>query len=475
MIPKKYEYDYVVVGSGAAGGIVYDELKKKNKDVLLIESGPHIKSENFKKQFYYSLKNLWKSSGYQYANGNISLPILQGTSLGGSTTINGSIMQTLDKTFCDKIIKEANIKIKQFNFENLLKYQNEIKEEFNINSGSDKFLKESKLFDCINKKNWKCKLLDRALTDKNYLDRTLSGNSIENIILRKYEGVNICTDTNVEFIIKNKSKITAIECLNKINKKKFLIKVKKKLVISCGVLGSAKLLMKSKIKNKNLGKRFSCHISGAVDGLFSIKKREIEGTLNAIEVTTDDEFCKKFANQNVPDEIVLSRLPALDFDNPFETINKISSWVFNVSSGDEGYLKKNFFDYSLRFNLSNQEFERVKKFIYKISEFLFDLGAVNVFPNVLNKNNSARNISEINNLLNNIKVGDLVLTASHLFGTCCMGSNEINGVVDENFKVFNYDNLFVADSSIFPFPTRYNPQLTIMIYAKLASNIILHE
>ena len=82
------------VGSGAAGGIVYDELKKKNKDVLLIESGPHIKSENFKKQFYYSLKNLWKSSGYQYANGNISLPILQGTSLGGSTTINGSIMQT---------------------------------------------------------------------------------------------------------------------------------------------------------------------------------------------------------------------------------------------------------------------------------------------------------------------------------------------------------------------------------------------
>ena len=53
-------------------------------------------------------------------------------------------------------------------------------------------------------------------------------------------------------------------------------------------------------------------------------------------------FAKKFANQNVPDEIVLSRLPALDFDNPFETINKISSWVFNVSSGDEGYLKKIF-------------------------------------------------------------------------------------------------------------------------------------
>ena len=43
-----------------------------------------------------------------------------------------------------------------------------------------------------------------------------------------------------------------------------------------------------------------------------------------------------------------------------------------------------------------------------------------------------------------------------------------DGVVNEDFKVFNYDNLFVVDSSIFPHPTSYNPQLTIMIYAKLA-------
>ena len=28
MINKKLDYDYIVVGSGAAGGIVYDELKK---------------------------------------------------------------------------------------------------------------------------------------------------------------------------------------------------------------------------------------------------------------------------------------------------------------------------------------------------------------------------------------------------------------------------------------------------------------
>ena len=475
MTNKKLDYDYIVVGSGAAGGIVYDELKKNKKNVLLIEKGPHIKSENLKKEFFYSLKNIWKFSGYQYAGGNISLPILQGVSLGGSTTINGSIMQSLEENFCNKIIECTGTQKKNFTYNTLLKYQDELRGEFNIKSSKDEFPEKSKLIEEVKKKNWTYRFLERALSRENNLGKTLSGNSIESVILRKYKGLNIFTNTEVRSIISEKNKILGINCFNKINNEKFFIKINKKLIISCGVLESAKLLMKSKIRNKNLGKRFSCHLSGAVDGLFSVNKKEIEGSLNAIEITTDDKFCKKFANQNVPNEIILSRLPSSNLKNSIEILDKISSWVFNVSSSHEGYIKKNFFDYKINFNISEQEFERVKKFIHKISEFLFDLGAVNVFPNVLNKNNLSKNINDVNNLLNNIQINDLLLTASHLFGTCCISKNENDGVVNEDFKVFNYDNLFVVDSSIFPHPTSYNPQLTIMIYAKLASNIILNE
>ena len=151
MTIKNIEYDYVVVGSGAGGGIVFDELKKK-KNVLLIEKGPHIKSENLKKEFFYSLKNVWKYSGYQYASGNISLPILQGVSVGGSTTINGSIMQDLEENFCNRIIQKLDTKNKNFRFDNLLNYQKEIYNEFNIESGSKEFLHNNKLIEEIKKK-----------------------------------------------------------------------------------------------------------------------------------------------------------------------------------------------------------------------------------------------------------------------------------------------------------------------------------
>ena len=131
----KNEYDYIVVGSGAAGGIIFNELKKENKDVLLIEEGNYPDPKSY--DFYQSLKNFWKSSGYQYANGNIYLPLLQGISVGGSTRINGSIMQPLDENFLKKINEYLNLKLNFFNFEKFNQYQNELIEELKISRNNN--------------------------------------------------------------------------------------------------------------------------------------------------------------------------------------------------------------------------------------------------------------------------------------------------------------------------------------------------
>ena len=102
--------------------------------------------------------------------------------MGGSTTINGSIMQDLEESFCNKIIFETNIKNKNFRFDNLMNYQKELSNEFNIKSGSKEFLKDNNLSKEVERRNWKCDLSKRAVSDINYKGRSLSGNSIENII-----------------------------------------------------------------------------------------------------------------------------------------------------------------------------------------------------------------------------------------------------------------------------------------------------
>ena len=42
-------FDVVVVGSGAGGGVVAGELAQCGRKVLLLEAGPHITSEHFKR------------------------------------------------------------------------------------------------------------------------------------------------------------------------------------------------------------------------------------------------------------------------------------------------------------------------------------------------------------------------------------------------------------------------------------------
>ncbi len=61
-----------------------------------------------------------------------------------------------------------------------------------------------------------------------------------------------------------------------------------------------------------------------------------------------------------------------------------------------------------------------------------------------------------------IPARELVGIASHPMGTCRMASSIDEGVVDARGRVFGWDNLFVADASVFPSSLGVNPQVTVM-------------
>jgi choline dehydrogenase-like flavoprotein len=71
--------------------------------------------------------------------------------------------------------------------------------------------------------------------------------------------------------------------------------------------------------------------------------------------------------------------------------------------------------------------------------------------------------------------GEDVWTAdrtAHLLGTCRMGSNPKNSVVNTDCRTHDVPNLFVCDGSVFPTSTASNPSLTIQaIAARTADRI----
>ncbi|MFO7685976.1 MAG: GMC family oxidoreductase [Desulfobacterales bacterium] len=59
------------------------------------------------------------------------------------------------------------------------------------------------------------------------------------------------------------------------------------------------------------------------------------------------------------------------------------------------------------------------------------------------------------------QIGPTVTSAAHHLGTARMSASPRDGVVDRDLKVWNVDNLYIGDASVFPTSGNANPALTI--------------
>ncbi|MEQ1439496.1 GMC family oxidoreductase [Fontimonas sp. SYSU GA230001] len=71
-----------------------------------------------------------------------------------------------------------------------------------------------------------------------------------------------------------------------------------------------------------------------------------------------------------------------------------------------------------------------------------------------------------------IRAGGLYMAAPHPSGGCIMGRSAKDSVTDSTHRVHGFDNLFVADSSVFPTPVSVDPSFTIMAFSYVAARHI---
>ncbi len=58
-------------------------------------------------------------------------------------------------------------------------------------------------------------------------------------------------------------------------------------------------------------------------------------------------------------------------------------------------------------------------------------------------------------------------------GTCRMGDDPATSVVDPDGRLWDVDNVLVADSSVFPTSSGYNPTLTLVsVASKFAHELV---
>jgi choline dehydrogenase-like flavoprotein len=127
----------------------------------------------------------------------------------------------------------------------------------------------------------------------------------------------------------------------------------------------------------------------------------------------------------------------------------------------------------INYTPTQDDFDSLMDGLEKAAEIYLAAGAERVMPNTFNYY-EYKTASELKgNLRKNVKSSRDISTGSgHPQGGNVMAVNDKEGVVDTNFKVFGYDNLFVCDASVFPTSLGVNPQMTVMALAHYAAPII---
>ena len=100
----------------------------------------------------------------------------------------------------------------------------------------------------------------------------------------------------------------------------------------------------------------------------------------------------------------------------------------------------------------------------KMAELYFAAGALEVFTPVMGLGpltpDSLRTLDA-----GRIRAGRYELSSQHPLGTCRMGVDARTSVVDPAGRVWDTDNVWVADGAIVPTSLGVNPQVTVMAMA----------
>lgn len=105
----------------------------------------------------------------------------------------------------------------------------------------------------------------------------------------------------------------------------------------------------------------------------------------------------------------------------------------------------------------------------------FDAGHVHIPSYIAVANKVARLFARQVNGIPQSTVNEVVLnipTTAHILGGCPIGKDILNGVVSSDQKVFGYQNLWVCDGSTIPANLGVNPSLTITAMTERAMSLV---
>lgn len=453
-------FDAIVIGSGPGGSISSYFLKKKLKNVLLLEKGKYFSSSKKKhpgKEFIYK----WKNGGINTTVLNNQISFASGECLGGGSEINSGLLHYPDKQMINEWIND--FKINDLMYEDLthqLKKMTDIVPITRMNDEKQNHL--GKIFlNGIKKENLKYETLYKFQHQREDKEiKSSMTNTLINMFLK--DGGKIETNFEVDKIYKSQNYWHIIGLKNKKN-----ICYKSKYIFLCaGSIYTNILLAKNNLVKKSKVNEFKFHPMLKLIVQYNDEVQKGDENVHNIQIT-----------DYLPDYLIgqaasgYQFLKMASFNSKKLQINIENNWkkmsiyhvTFSIGKGKIYFprlLKKPILGYKI----SNSELDLIKDSIRNSSKLLFSTGAKSIY--IVGKKLIKLDISNLEAKLKKIKnVSQLKFSSVHILGGVKSGEAN-NNSVDSYGKLKDHENFYVNDSSLIYNKLLKNPQGTIMSISK---------
>lgn len=493
--------DFCVVGSGAGGSVAAATLAAAGAEVLLLEEGGHYGRRDFNMQEAWAYPALYQEQGNR-ATEDLSIMVLQGRTVGGSTTVNWtSCFHPPEETLA---LWRARHGVEDVDLPTLAPHIAAVEARLHVGAGdpNDVNRNNAHLAEGARRLGWRTTLIRRSVKQCARLGYCGLGCPLDakQSALVSYipdaiaAGASLITHCRVERLARAGDRITAVDAavLDPVTlreRARLRVEPRRGVILAGGALNTPALLLRSGIEDAGrVGERTFLHPTVPIMGLF---KEPVEAYYGPPQSIACHQFSDRgrrvgyfFETAPVHPMLASIALPGFGADHrelaaQLPYVQATIALLIDGHHDDPGGRVRvdRAGQMKLSYPLSEPLREAAVDALTNMTRLLFAAGAHTVVtlhrePLLL------RDPDALPDALAAIRARPFganlhTLFSAHQMGGCAFGADPQRAVVNSRGRHHRVANLWICDGSVFPTGLGVNPQITIYALARLfASEIV---
>jgi choline dehydrogenase-like flavoprotein len=477
--------DVVVVGSGAGGMVAATVLAESGLRVVVLEEGKHVPAHvHGAMRQSQSLRHLWREGGMSMAYGLGGAPTVNVTAasgVGGSSLVTGGVCLRVPESILAEWTRELGLD--ELSPEGLDPYYREVERAVHVETvPAEMRSRSTELFgegaarlghpikpltrntkgcNGCGRCNFGCPEQAKMSVDLAYLPRLIAA------------GGTVLADCMVERVVHGNGRASGVRARFRTADRRAGPRVEvhaKTVVVACGGLHTPLLLKSSGLApyGSQVGENLTLHPGFRVFARFDETVRGWAGAMQSAYTDAFEHERVTLMSLFIPASVIAATMPGAGPHHAAraETIPNIAMFGTMIHDEGPGTVRRNPFGREpiVTYRMSKRDHVAMRRGIRLNAETFFAAGAREVYLPILGA--PAFDADAFRRLdLDRIPGHRFESGSQHPLGTCRLGTSAATSGVDPDGKLWEADNIYVADGSVLPTSLGVNPQLTIMAMA----------